>query len=150
MKAILIISCFFAVAMAAPAAHERRTLKEELLSLLRKELLEDKEDSEPTGVRVFTTSGFFFKSNILEINIWFKPNPNRGKDIHHFFFGSRIQVEQSKTLQCRCKTFHTEHKIQLIHQNIRHKTFTLDRVCTKFVESQADVSSLHIFTQKGI
>ena len=66
MKAILIISCFFAVAMAAPAAHEHRTLKEELLSLLRKELLEEKEDSEPTGVSAFTTSGFFSKVTFLK------------------------------------------------------------------------------------
>ena len=52
--------------MAAPAAHEHRTLKEELLSLLRKELLQEKEDSEPIGVRTFTTSLLFSRVTFLK------------------------------------------------------------------------------------
>ena len=65
MNAILIISCFFAVTMAAPAAHEHRTLKEELLSLLRKELLEEKDESEPTGVSACYT----YYLNRLQFNL---------------------------------------------------------------------------------
>ena len=112
MKAILIISCFFAVAMAAPAAQDHRTLKEELLSLLRKELLQEKEDSEPIGVRTFTTSLFFSKVTFLKLLFGSNPIPTGVKTFTTSFltflnslFGSGTKSNKAERYSVGVKSF---------------------------------------------